>query len=614
MTNENGKLGRLDNRAGHYALLILVAALLTLPNLGAPSLWDIDEGHNAEAALEMQESGNYVTPTFNYEMRSDKPALLYWLQAGCYRLFGVGEFGARLPSALAALLTVLLTYELGRRLFGRRTALLGGLILASAVLFCAAGHFAKGPVGLLLPAAVICVFLIRCGRWRQLLDSRLLLGVLTFLLVTLPWCILVGAETKAHFLKEFMAKHNLGRYHAPMEGHAGGIYYYFLVLFAGFVPWSILLVPALRYAWKGEGDEQDVAAGPGGTGSLLTLAAVLGAFYGGIKGYAAGIVAYKGPGNEGGSPLPGSSIADLLLPLVGMMLAGAVIAVAVALLLLLMVRRWRATQSERPATTPIAASAGLLVAPATAYRFLWCWIGVYIVFFSLSGTKLPNYILPIYPAVALFIARFLERWWSGAVAIPDRRFQFCLALLAPLGIGIALGFLVAGGAIELPGLWGRYLPGLQSWALLGTVPVLGGAAASWCLRRQLRGGVVLSLAAMAVVFAGVLAAWGGMAVDAFKAPRPLVQSAGADDTGREIRVGCYQYYQPSLVFYCRRGVWNMQEEREPLEFMRCPLQVYLFVPEAVWQELAGKVGAPCRLLASHYDLYRNCRVVVVTNR
>src|SRR5262249_15731066 len=141
------------------------------------------------------------------------------------------------------------------------------------------------------------------------------------------------------------------------------------------------------------------------------------------------------------------------------------------------------------------------------------------------------------PAVALLIARFLDRWWSGALAIADWRLQSCLAFLAPLGIGIALGFLVAGGAIELPGLSARCLPGLQAWALLGAVPVLGGAAASWCLRRQLRGGVVLSLAAMAVVFIGVLAAWGGMAVDAFKAPRPLVQSAGANDTGREIRVG-----------------------------------------------------------------------------
>src|SRR5438270_10128432 len=106
----------LHNRFGHYTLLLLVALSLGLPNLGAPSLWDIDEGNNAEAAREMLESGNWVVPTFNFQLRVDKPALLYWLQIGAYRLFGVGEFGARLPSVLAALLTVVCTYEFGRRL------------------------------------------------------------------------------------------------------------------------------------------------------------------------------------------------------------------------------------------------------------------------------------------------------------------------------------------------------------------------------------------------------------------------------------------------------------------------------------------------------------------
>src|SRR5262249_55375469 len=103
----------LHLRAGHYAILILVWGLVCLPNLGGPSLWDIDEGNNAEAAREMMDSGNWVIPTFNYKLRVDKPALLYWLQIAAYESFGVNEFAARLPSALAALISILLTYELG---------------------------------------------------------------------------------------------------------------------------------------------------------------------------------------------------------------------------------------------------------------------------------------------------------------------------------------------------------------------------------------------------------------------------------------------------------------------------------------------------------------------
>src|SRR5262245_41676235 len=107
----------LNGRAGHYLLLLVLAGGLFFPSLGTPSLWDIDEGHNVEATREMGESGNWIVPTFNFQLRVDKPALLYWLQLAAFRLVGVNELAGRLPSALAALAAVLLTYELGRRIF-----------------------------------------------------------------------------------------------------------------------------------------------------------------------------------------------------------------------------------------------------------------------------------------------------------------------------------------------------------------------------------------------------------------------------------------------------------------------------------------------------------------
>src|SRR5262249_25240254 len=107
----------LGSRLIHYVALLLLGAALFLLNLGKPSLWDIDEGNNAEAAREMYESGNWIVPTFNYQLRTDKPALLYWLQIFSYQAFGINEFSARLPSAFAAMMAVLLTYELARRMF-----------------------------------------------------------------------------------------------------------------------------------------------------------------------------------------------------------------------------------------------------------------------------------------------------------------------------------------------------------------------------------------------------------------------------------------------------------------------------------------------------------------
>src|SRR5262249_52952311 len=160
-----------------------------------------------------------------------------WLQVGCYRLLGVNEMAARLPSALAALLTVLAVYELGRWMFDRGTAFLAGVILATCVSFQGGARFAnpgalllgcttlslglywrhwqsggawlvasaavsglavlaKGPVGLVLPLGVTLLFLLWQRQLRRLLDRRLGEAVLVFVLVAAPWYILVTAETK----------------------------------------------------------------------------------------------------------------------------------------------------------------------------------------------------------------------------------------------------------------------------------------------------------------------------------------------------------------------------------------------------------------------------------
>src|SRR5690349_11502424 len=154
---------RAHTRLADHALLLAVSAALTLPNLGAASLWDVDEGVNAEAAREMREAGTWVIPTFNYELRTAKPVMLYWLQRASYAAFGVGEWSARLPSVLAGWLTVLLTYELARRMFGRPTGLLAGVVLASAVEFCVLAHAAT-PDATLLLSTVLTYYLFWVGH------------------------------------------------------------------------------------------------------------------------------------------------------------------------------------------------------------------------------------------------------------------------------------------------------------------------------------------------------------------------------------------------------------------------------------------------------------------
>jgi 4-amino-4-deoxy-L-arabinose transferase-like glycosyltransferase len=252
--------------------------------------------------------------------------------------------------------------------------------------------------------------------------------------------------------------------------------------------------------------------------------------------------------------------------------------------------------------------------PRLAYGFLWCWVGVYLVFFSLSQTKLPNYILPLYPPLALVIARFLERWRHGLIPVPSWVLYVSLVLLALVGLGTALGLLLAGGVVESPLLRGRSFPGLARWALLGALPVAGALAAWRCARRQRRAGLIASVALTALLFVGSLAAWGAIALEGHKAPRALAHALHTAQTDREIRVGCYQYYQPSLVFYCGREVQVFLTEEQALEFLRSPYEGYLLLPADVWQTMKGRAGPSPRLLGGRRDLYRNCEVVIVRNR
>src|SRR5262249_35571935 len=165
---DQGMIDRLHHRGWHYVLLIGISGLMFFVNLGGATLWDIDEGRNMECAYEMMEANNWIVPTFNSALRVDKPALLYWLQILSYRCFGVNEFAGRLPSALAALATVLLAYELARSMFTRTTGLIAGVVVATTPMLCGAARFAN-PDALLNFATVLTLTIFWLGlsarRW-----------------------------------------------------------------------------------------------------------------------------------------------------------------------------------------------------------------------------------------------------------------------------------------------------------------------------------------------------------------------------------------------------------------------------------------------------------------
>jgi 4-amino-4-deoxy-L-arabinose transferase-like glycosyltransferase len=396
------------------------------------------------------------------------------------------------------------------------------IIIASVCMALAV--LAKGPVGLVLPAAIIALYLVCSRQLVLLLDFRLGWAVLVFVLLAVPWYVLVSAETKGEFTRGFFLTHNFGRFLSPMENHRGPIYYYLVTLFLGFVPWSPFLIPALFYGFRRTKTGRQ-------------------------EGYVF-------------SPC-----------------------------------------------LPVSLSPGLRIS-----WFLASWMIVYLVFFSLSGTKLPNYILPIYPAAAILTARFMHNWRQEITRVPSWVVYAGLAEIGLVGLVAAAGILLAGGFFDGPVLRGRRMPGLEVWAAAGLIPIGGAVLAAWLMRLGRKSGVIMSLTATSVLFVGILAAWGTVRVDAFKAPRSLVEEAGARQTDRDIRIACYRFYQPSLVFYCRREVRVLENEEQVLEFLQTPLPIFLFVSAQEWSSLESRVPGHFRRSASHGDLYKGIEVVVITNQ
>ncbi len=121
-------------------LLLAVVLLVWFGTLDYRHLVKPDEGRYAEIPREMTASGDWLTPRLNDIKYFEKPALQYWATAAAYKLFGEHEWTARLWSALTGFLGVALVYFTGRRLWGAEAGLYAAAVLASSLLYVLIGH------------------------------------------------------------------------------------------------------------------------------------------------------------------------------------------------------------------------------------------------------------------------------------------------------------------------------------------------------------------------------------------------------------------------------------------------------------------------------------------
>ncbi len=281
-----------------YRLLALlaVAACLFFIGLGRLPLIDPDEGRNAEVAREMISLDDWITPHYDTLPYLDKPAVFFWLVAGSFRVFGLSEAAARLPSALAALATVLLIWMLGRRMFTERSAWIAGIIFATSplamvfarvvifdmtltflvaltlaafwlsstagrprhdldcLMFAAAGlaTITKGPVGFVLPLLTILVYAAAQQKFSDMKRLAWPPGILIFLAVSLPWFIAVSIRNP-DFPRYAFWDESVLRFTTAHAHRGGSMFYYIPVFLVGFLPWSFpLLVAGVNHirSWK----------------------------------------------------------------------------------------------------------------------------------------------------------------------------------------------------------------------------------------------------------------------------------------------------------------------------------------------------------------------------
>lgn len=426
-------------------LLILVCLAAFLPGFLTIPPTDRDESRFAQASKQMIESGDYVDIRFHDEVRYKKPVGIYWMQTAAVKVgqaLGVRDplrkiWLYRIPSLLAAIGAVLLTYWAGLALASRRAALLAGLMMASSILLGVEARLAKTDAVLLLTCVAAMGAMARAymdtggprTAWRS------------FGLPLVFWTA-IGTG--------FLVK-------GPLILMVVGLAMLVLAIADRSLRWFLLLRPFLGVLWA---------------------ALIVAPWFVAIMQRA------------GNTFVQGSVSEDLLSKI----FAGAEShgAPPGTYLLLFFVTFW-----------PGAVLAGLAVASVwrerreVATRFLLAWIIPSWIVFELVATKLPHYVLPLYPAIALLIAtRVVENKLTRSAWL-ERGLFWWLAVPLILGVGafvavrwiggmpgiFAIAFLVPAVALAFLAWWFYPDDGAES-------ATLRAVAASVLLSAALYGGVI----------------------------------------------------------------------------------------------------------------------------
>jgi len=267
-------------------VLVLIPFILYVGLLGVMPQMEPDEARYSLIAGAMNETGNYVTPHIKHTIYLEKPPLASWMTALSFKLFGENDFSARLFTGLCAWGCIVLTFLIGRRLRDEKTGLFAAAVLTISVfpfilgrinildmpltfflclavwlgylslgaekrkyfsylfyLACALAFLTKGIIGVVFPFAILTLWLIWAGRWREIWRLVSPVGILIFLAAVGPWIYLAQKEN-SDFLWFFFVREHFLRFTTQMHGKTEPFYYFLPVIIGGTLPWSVYLIRA----------------------------------------------------------------------------------------------------------------------------------------------------------------------------------------------------------------------------------------------------------------------------------------------------------------------------------------------------------------------------------
>ncbi len=508
-----------------------LAVVITLAVMGKylfistrSTLWDRDEPRYARVTVEMVESGNYLVPCFNGRAWPDKPVLLYWLMSVPVRLFGPTEFACRFFGAVGTALSCLLTFFIGKRLLGAEAGLWAMVILALTLMMLGIGASATAdPVLLSFIVAVVAVFVDAVNR-----------GIKTY------HVILMGIGFGAGML----AKGPIG----------------------------LLPVPVIAVGlWLKRADKAVIRRYLWGFGGALVVGVLI------FTAWA--VPANNATGGEFLRVFIGRHVLSRALK--PMEHHGGNFLLFLPYYLPVIIAGFFPWTLHLPGA--ISAVIGRRVGGRFASMLLIWWAVSILVIMTLAATKLPHYILFIWPSLALAVGGTIEAAERDELSSRDRAWlRGGVWFFGPLAIAMSLGLMIGPWFVPVTAL---RLPCLASGAVLLAMTVI-----AVCQQLANRPKVSAEVLLVGMLVFEIPFMFGVLpAVEQVKIS-PFIARAVNEKTAKEVPVATYKYGEPTLNFYLGRQIEPLGSEEAVNTWSQQAGPGVLIIPAKVLSDIQQRYG------------------------